>query len=347
MTVNFSPRVVEAMGFRELITQGSITARFIGVTVYEARGVAVPDGFSDAIGARVGGTDYKIAIAQSVNAGCRNLTEDDFTESEVEWCRQVNSNGPFVLIAVGPTEFFECREGRAMRNEDGSKTTFDSFPLFREALNALEQRVIPPALAAIACALNEPDRYVSTRRLGRASSGRCSDGTPIHDVRIEMKAEAYVSYPVDGTTLAGKLSEATEKAPRLNSRAARFFELGMGEDDQLKRFLYFFLAIEVETHAVFGRIDHQSQTTQLLRTELPPSPATLKLFSLKVAELKNLFDRFVWCASCVWTNLAEPDVALFKDLKAARDAIAHGKASEPPFGFARSAETLAQKILWR
>lgn len=348
MTITFSTDVMEAMGFREVVAQGAIVASFTSVTVYEARGIVVPDGFSDVVQARVTGADYRIAIAHSVNAGCRELTGDDFDESEVEWCERVKSNGPFVLIAVGPTEFFECRAGRIMRHEDGSMTSYDSFPHVREALSALEQRVIPPVLVAMTCALNEPDCYVELRKLERASSGRCSDGTSIHDIRIEGKAEAYVSRSLDGALLSGKLFSATDKAPKLNQRTARFFALGMEESDPLKRFLNFFLALEVETHAVFGRIDHQAQATQLLSgAGAQSSTATLSLIGLQVANLKNLFDRFVWCASCVWTDLAETDIALFKELKSARDEIAHGRASEPPPGFARSAEILAQKILWR
>lgn len=336
------------MGFREVVAQGAIVASFTSVTVFEARGIVVPDGFSEAARARVAGADYRIAISHGVNAGCRALIGDDFDESEGEWCERVKSNGPFVLIAVGPTEFFECHAGRIMRHEDGSVTSYDSFPHVREALRAMEQRVIPPALAALTCALNEPDRYVELRKLQRASSGRCSDGASIHDIRIEGKAEVYVSRSLDGTTLSGKLFSATEKAAKLNPRTAKFFALGMEESDPLKRFLNFFLALEVETHAVFGRIDHQAQATQLLSGgESPSFSATLSLIGLQVANLKNLFDRFVWCASCVWTDLSEADITLFKDLKAARDEIAHGRASEPPSGFARSAEIFAQKILWR
>ena len=335
------------MGFREVIAQGAVVASFMSVTVYEARGIVVPDGFSHAVQARVAGSDYRIAIAQSVDAGCLALIGDNFVESEAEWRNRVKSNGPFVLIAVGPTDFVECIAGRLMRCEDGSITTYDSFPHVREALCALEQRVIPPALVAMTCALSEPDCYVAFRKLERASPGRCPDGSQVHDIRIDVKAEAYVSRPLDGTVLAGKLFDAITKAPKLNQRAARFFALGVSEDDQLKKFLYFFLALEVETHAVFGRIDHQSQTARLLTGSFPPSATTLSLLGSQVAALGNLFDRFDWCAACTWTDLAETDIALFKELKSARDAIAHGKASEPPTGFARSAEVLARKILWR
>jgi hypothetical protein len=338
---------MEAMGFREVVAQGAIVASFMSVTVYEARGITLPEGFAQAMKAQVAGADYRIAIAESVNAGCQALTGDDFDESEPDWRKRVKSNGPFVLIAVGPTEFVQCSAGRLMRHEDGSITTYDSFPHLRAALRNLEDRVIPPALAAATCALNDADRYVALRKLERASSARCADGTSLHDIRIDVKAEAYVSRALDDVTLKKELSDVVKRAPKLNQRAARFFTLGVGEDDHLKRFLYFFLALEVETHAVFGRIDHQAQISQLFSGAVLQGATTLNLVGSQVAALTNLFDRFVWCAACTWTGLPEADIALFKELKTARDAIAHGRASEPPLGFARSAEILAQKILWR
>ncbi|MCQ1548740.1 MAG: hypothetical protein NOF05_07950 [Candidatus Accumulibacter phosphatis] len=345
MTVTLTTYAIEAMGFREVVAQGDLAASFFSVTVYEARSITVPTGFSQALQARVAGANYRVAIAQSVNAGCRALTGDDFDESETDWCKRVKSNGPYVLIGVGPTDFFGCTAGRLMRHKDGTVTTYDSFPHVRDALRSLEQRVIPPVLAAVTCALNEPGRYVSLRKLERASSGRCLDGTPLHDIRLDVKADVYVSHSLDQIALCQKLVDATAKAPALNQRAARFFALGVGEDDQLKRFLYFFLALEVETHAVFGRIDHETQTTTLLSGVT--STSTAKLIEAQVASLGNLFDRFVWCAACIWRDLAEEDITLFKELKGARDAIAHGRESEPPAGFARSAEILAYKILWR
>lgn len=335
------------MGFREVVAQGAITASFMSVTVYEVRGITLPEGFAHAVEARVAGADYRIAIAQSLNDGCKNLTGDDFDESEPEWRKRVKSDGPFFLVAVGPTDFIECSAGRLMRHEDGSVATYDCFPHVRTALRAIEDRVIPPALAAATCALNEPDRYVALRKLDRASSARCLDGTSLHDIRFDVKAEVYVPRLLDAVTLLNKLSDVIKRAPKLNQRAARFFALGLAEDDQLKRFLYFFLALEVETHAVFGRIDHGLQTARLLSSTASPSPTTLNLVCVQVAALTNLFDRFAWCSACTWTDLTETEIALFKELKSARDAIAHGRVSEPPAGFALAAESLARNILWR
>lgn len=348
MTATFSTYALEAMGLRDLINRGSLAASFMSVTVYEARGITLPDGFANGRQARVAGADYRISLAKSVNAGSQCLIGDDFAESEPDWLKEVKAAGPFVLIAVGPTNFIECEAGRMMRMPDGSITTYDSFPSLRETLKSLEDRVLPPVVATLTLALNEPDRYVALRKLARASAGRTPDGTTVHDIRLDVRAELTASRALGDKQAIEVLDASIERAPRLHQRAAKYFALGAAEDDQLKKFLYFFLSLEVETHAVFGRIDHASQLRgQLLRDGTsPPRPATADLIARDIAKLDNLFDRFVWCVTCAWPALVDDDIRLFKDLKIARDAIAHGRASEPPAGYARRAELLAHKILW-
>lgn len=347
MSTTFSTYAMEAMGFHEMIQQGAIVASFMSVTVYEARGISLPEGFADALEASIAGANYRIALARDVNVGCQALVGEDFSDAESDWCKKVNSNGPFVLIAVGPTDFFECNAGRLMRQTDGSFITYDSFPHLRETLKNLEHRVLPPVIAAVTCALNESDLNVVLRKLERASMGKCTDGTQIQDLRFDVKAHGYVSRSIDKEIISNRLIDVTKRAPTLNQRAARFLALGVTENDHLKRFLYFFLAIEVETHAVFSRIDHKMHTTQLLSGENTPSAATLRLLSSQVAASNTLFDRFVWCSACIWKDLLDADINLFKELKSARDAIAHGRSSEPPSGYDRKAEIIARKILWR
>jgi hypothetical protein len=348
MTATLTSYALESMGFRDLITRGSLAASFMSVTVFEARGITLPEDFADAREARVAGANYRVALCKYVNAGCRRLIGEDFAESESEWRKEVKATGPFVLIAVGPTDFIQCEAGRMMTMSDGSITTYDSFPGLRDTLRSIEDRVLPPVVATLTLALNEPDRYVALRKLARASAGRTTDGTTVHDIRLDVRAELTVSRSLEEARAVEILDASIKRAPKLHQRAARYFALGTAEDDQLKKFLYFFLSLEVETHAVFGRIDHaKGLRTQVLRDgPRSPRPSAADLITRDVAQWGNLFDRFVWCATCAWPNLADEDIKLFKALKNARDAIAHGRASEPPADFASKAELLAHKILW-
>lgn len=349
MTATFSTFALEAMGFRELLARGSLAASFMSVTIFEARGITLPDGYADARQGRVAGASYRIALSKSVNAGCQRLVGEDFAESEVEWLKEVKASGPFALVAVGPTDFIECELGRMMRLSDGSITTYNSFPGLRDTLRSLEDRVLPPVISTLTLALNEPDRYVALRKVARASAGRTGSGVTVHDIRLDMSAELTVSRAISDTSAVEILDVSISRAPKLHQRAARYFALGTAEDDSLKKFLFFFLSLEVETHAVFGRIDHARKLRgNVLRGGASaPRPSAVDLISRDVSKWDNLFDRFVWCATCVWSGLADDDIRLFKDLKSARDAIAHGRTSEPPAGFARQAELLAHKVLWR
>jgi hypothetical protein len=162
-----------------------------------------------------------------------------------------------------------------MREPSGNLTTYDGFPRLRETLRGLEQRVLPAVYAALSCALSAPGRMVSLRKLARASVGRNSEGTQVHDIRIEMNADAYVSRSLDTNALLDALASATSRAPSLNPRAAKFFWLGIGEDDKVKRFLYFFLALEIQTHAAFARIDHEKAVTSILSSTARPSPKAI------------------------------------------------------------------------
>lgn len=344
---SFSVAIMEAMGFREEVRAGDLVASFMSVTVYEVRGVVMPKGYAKASQSRMNGVEYRVALAESVNDGCQAIIGDDFDESEESWRKTVQSNGPFALVGVGPTEFLPCSAGRVMRNPNGGLITYDLFSEQRKTLRELECRVLPPISVALSCALGgKLDRTISLRKLARVSEGRTADEVRIHDIRMDVRLEAHASHPLESNALSESLAVAARRAPSLNSRAAKFFWLAASEEDQLKRFLYFFLAMEIQTHATFKRLDHEKALTNFLHPSKQSRPNPLVLIHDQIASLVNLLDRFVWCAACVWRHLSESDVGRFRELKKARDRIAHGETSKPPEGFALSAQLLAQKVLW-
>lgn len=346
MSLTLSNQLMQAMGFREFAESETISASFSSITVFEARGITLGEGTTEVSQGIVAGANYRLAVGSSVNTACSALIADVFAENEEEWKQDNKSQGPFILVLIGPTQEHICGTGRIKKERDGSVTTYDCFPSVRVELSQLESRALPPIISGLTCVLNEENYYVVLRKLARVSFGRTASGVLVHDIRMQLQAELHTAYRLEAQALSAKLESAREVTSSLNAKAARFFALGLAEEDQLKRFLYFFLALEVETHAVFGRIDHASELCKLLSEEGAHGQATTKLLEKQVDSLKNLYDRFVWCAKCVWVELNETDVSQFKLLKGARDDIAHGSTSEPPAGFARQAELLARKVLW-
>lgn len=346
MTLRLSEAAMKAMGFRPLEEGEEIAATFSSISVFEVRGITLAPETTVVSSGIAAGVKYRLAASSSVNTGCIALIDDTFVEDEEEWKREIKSQGPFILVLIGPTSEQNCISGHVKTEEDGSTTTYDCFPGLRAELAQFESRALAPILSALTCTLNEAARYVALRKISRASFGRSPVGAVVHDTRIEMSAEAYALHTLDTEQLSEKLDLAMSLALTLNPKASRFFALGLAEQDQLKRFLYFFLALEVETNAVFGRIDHSGALMKLTDRTASCGQSTVTMLLAQVKELKNLYDRFVWCAACAWPRLNDGDIAQFKTLKKARDDIAHGTISEPPPGFAHSAELLAHKILW-
>ena len=345
MTVTLSAEVMRAMGFRPVETGESITASFSSVSVYEARGIALQAGTTEGASGTIAGVNYHIAVGAGLNDTCMALANDVYVEGEDDWKKERGCSGPFVLIQLGPTQPYTITTGQIKTENDGSTTTFDSFPRLRSDLANFEAAALPPLLTSLTCLLGGPDRHVELRKIDRASTGRTDAGQVLHDVRLQFSGTAFVSQGLPAPQLAASLQAATTLAPQLNTKAARFFALGVGEDDELKKFLYFFLALEVQTHAVFGRIDHAGAIQTLTNPALPPKPSAVALLQRQADQLRNLYDRFVWCAACAWSGIDDADVAQFKKLKTARDDIAHGSASEPPPSYATLAKQLAKKVL--
>jgi hypothetical protein len=345
MAVTLSAELIRAMGFRPFDAGESISASFASISVYEARGIALQSPTPEVAAGTVGAANYRVAVGAKLNETCHALAGDIYVEDEAAWTKEKGTCGPFLMILLGPTQLYTITEGQIKTEKDGSATTFDSFPGLQSDLASLEARALPPLVTSLTCRLVAPHEYLELHKLDRASAGRTASGQILHDIRLEVFGHAYVSRSLTPDALSAGLKGAAALAPRLNTKAARFFALGMSEEDDLKKFLYFFLALEVETHAAFGRIDHAQALRKLLDPAAPPIPTAVALLQRQAHQLRNLFDRFVWCAACAWTGATDADVEQFKSLKAIRDDIAHGTIAGPPAGSAQKAQQLARKVL--
>ena len=345
MTVSLSVELMRAMGFRPLAADESITASFVSLSVYETRGIALQSSVPLMTAGLVAGVSYSIGIGASLNETCQALTGDGYVDDIDAWLKEKGTNGPFLLLQIGPTSGYTVTTGQVKTESDGSLTTYESFPTLRTDLAALEAVALPRLVASLSCSLAAPDQYLELRKLDRVSVGQTDNGHTVHDIRIVATGSGYGSRSTPPEELAAGLQESVALVPRINIKAARFFMLGLAEEVDLKKFLYFFLALEIETHAVFGSIDQGRALQQLLDPALTPLPAVLVLLKRQTDQIRNLFDRFVWNAACAWTGVTEADVQQFKQLKTARDDIAHGTLTEPPGGYSGQAQQLARKLL--
>jgi hypothetical protein len=341
--VNLSAAAIEAMGFRPFGPESPIRATFYSVHIYHAQGIVAEAGTLIPLQGAVGDIAYKAALGSSVNDIAGVLLGDKYTDDEETWSCEHRCRPPYLMVQLGPTVSREVFEGYIME-ANGNLITYNCFAGAQEELSRLESRVIPSLLSALDCVFGTRHPPVSFPKVDRIWFGITEAGRTLQDVRVVASGTGYVSSRVPPEEVATLLANAGVLAGRMNAKITRFFHLALEESDPLKRFLYFFLSIEIATHATFASIDHSASLAavllapQRLRMSLP------RLFGTQREKWTALRDRFIWCVLCSWTHLTDDDVDAFGRLKAVRDKIAHGSIAAPPTNAVREVQSLAARL---
>jgi hypothetical protein len=321
---------LESMGFRRLEVGESVSASFHSLHTYELQGIKL-NGNDDVVRSHgiSSGVPYEVAIGISVNALTRSIMNDDLAEDEEEWQKIHKCQPPFVLIHIGPTKE-HAMTGEFIKFEGPTITTYESFIPARVELQEMEAAVIPNVVSALTCSLGLARSHLKLRKLSSDAFGITSSGMVLYDFRIEMRASLYASDQLELTEVNAKLQYANDLVEAINPKVSKFFFLALEEEDPLKRFLYFFLAIERQTHFVFSSVDHDRYLSDLIQSPERIRESSTIFFQKQREHWKSLQDRFVWCALSIWTHLSDDDIETFKRLKKVRDKIAHGEITEPP-----------------
>jgi hypothetical protein len=343
MAVMFSEEVMRAMGFRPFDAGETVCARFTHLTVFAVEGFTVAS--TDVATVAVKGHVCKLAVAPKVNDACQAMLSEDYAADESDWEKEHKCSGPYVLVAVGPTEEFVANAGRLKDEADGILTTYDCFPDARAVLRDLANEVIPELVTALTCSFFTPGRHFRLRSVDVSSFGTTREGRTVHDLRITMSAFGFDATAITPETVRAGLLGLAAQVPKLNTKVARFFKLAMFEEDDLKRFLYFFLALEVTTHAAFVSVDHPASIRSLVPAASLAGMSAAALLQRHTDSMKNLRDRFVWCALCAWSSVSDNDILEFKRLKDIRDAIAHGSINTPSSAEVIALQALTVKVL--
>jgi hypothetical protein len=334
-----STAAFESMGFRDEV---AIEATFHSVNVYSLSGVECsPSTLEHTAGRTMNGNSYQIAIGFSVNEICKKLLGDTLVEDETKWAEERRCSSPYLLVeaATSPAK----RIGRA-KDEAASITTYDMFSAEKAALSKVEEDVLPRAVTAVSKLLQTAaDRCVATH-ITREVFGLTSSSRPVHDIRFSLSATASTSRHVSEETIRLVVEEAPQLGNQLDPKVATFLRLAKEEHDPLRRFLFFFLAVEIETHRTFAAIDHPSKASGVLDSSLPNYEIAASFLQGQPERLKNLKDRFIWCAMFAWPGMTTADIEGFAQLKSVRDRLSHGEITTPPPDAVASIETLALKL---
>jgi hypothetical protein len=343
MTISVSEHFLEAMGLRSLSPSRPLAAMYHSLHVYEVQGFTLEAPSLEPISGAVAGLVYTLSVGSSLNAICLSLVQDDYTNSEEEWQKERRCTPPYLVVHLGPTAQHESIVSHA-KEEGREITTYDSFPAAKAELKVVEDKILPPLLSALTCTFSSNASAVRFLPIDRAVFGITPDGRTVHDFRLLGSASGSVSSKLEAAQIERRLASGVNIASAMNPKVARFFQLALDEDDPLKKFLYFFLAIEIETHATFKKIDHATNLSVLITAPDRVAVSTQDFFDGQRQRWTNLGDRFVWCVLCVWTHLCDADVEEFRRLKRIRDDIAHGSIATPPNSAVAGAGKLAGKL---
>ena len=334
------------MGFVEMAPDSHLRAAFRSLRVFEVKGFTLEAAAVQLASGLVDGNSYQLAIAGSVNGACRGLVSDDLTDDEEAWTDARGCEPPYALLLVGPTGMHEC-QGTYAKREEGVITTYDGFGSARDELLCIEGRVVPAVLSALTVAFASKAVRIRFRTLDRELLGQAPDQSPVRDVRIGGSGTASLTHRLQPADIAESLLVAGQVASSLDAKVSEFLHLAFSEHDPLKTFLFFFLAIEVQTHATFRAINHDACLTSSVNAAARLETATRELFRVRADRVKTLVERFTWCSMCVWTHIDDTDVAGLRMIKKVRDRIAHGVISVPDTVALAEAERLAAKLQQR
>ena len=331
----------EELGYSLLDESESIEGIFFALHLYSVRGLIAP---SEAIisshtqdegGVRFGiGSDYDELASL--------LTGLSIGEDREQWKEVKRTKQPFLMLQIGPSKRYSALCGHYKRLDGQIIYEPKMFECGHREIKTKAEKLTNKALTAISCSISpSQDLYLDhlrTYHFGKTESGevlvQCPQAHAVIESVIGMESEQ----------LQSALDKAISQTTSIDSRSGHLLGLGLTERDAVKRFLFFFLAIETEINRVFKSVS-PSAFAEVFRSPLVASTSDL-VHELVTGRNNDLLVKFFWCMMSVLPHLTSEDLAAFKKLKKIRDDIAHGSFQGlPEQGDAEKAYRLATHIL--
>lgn len=335
---------LELTGFKKIPEEASIVAKFYGLHVYKTGGLSLADDTSPLFSWGLDGTEFQFAFGNNLNSVCRLLTNDDFSDDLETWEKEKECQPPYLVVLLGPTPPHTATNCWTKR-ESETLLTYEAFLNARADLRATKSAILPRFLTGLACEFQKSLGVIGFDFVHSTAFGVTDQGENVHDLGLSVFGRGTVTVNIDDAALSDGMASAKSIAEQVNYKAAKFFEQGMREKDELKAFLFLFLSMETTTHKTFNRIDHKAHIESLFQPDDRIAPEARALFEIRKEFMKDLTPRFIWCATCVWKGISSDDISEFKSLKKVRDDIAHGKVISPEYCDVERARKLAQRVL--
>lgn len=336
---------LESFGFNKFEEEHSIEVKFHSLNVYEIKGITQdcesvihPENIKHIT------PEISLSIGVSLNDICNVLTDGKFAEDEEEWNKEKNTNPPYLMVLTSLPDAEICKTGY-VKNEPEHLLTHDCFTNSKEGLLQLEKEKTYPFVTALSAHLSSSDHIISFIPIAREVFGISKENQHVRDCKITDHFEASISKPYLLSDFKSCIEAAFATSTKIHPKVGYFFDLAVREKDILKKFIYYFLVLEVHTHQVFKTLDYESSFSSLntIPDRIKSQGSSLLLTYQK--EARNLAQRFIWCALLAWKDITDDDINLFKMLKKTRDRIYHGEEVDIKSLPVNEAQKLALKMI--
>jgi hypothetical protein len=326
--LNLSTGLLRSMGFENFEENNSLEATFHSINIYQIRGIADTSEFlKNPEPQKMVTTEIAIAIGSNLNEICNTLTGDKWADDEDEWKKEKNIHPPYLMVLTNLPGSYICKSG-FIKQEEEKFITYSCFTEEKEKLAKFEKEKSYPIITALSALLSNEKDIVTFHPVEKIIYGLTLDGRQIHDFLLTGHGEISTARKFQLSEISKAIDTAFKVGKKLHYKVGYFFDLATKEKDSLKRFLYYFLVLEVHTNQIFKTLDYSSKSSSFEAINKLPNrieKETAALFQSYQKDAKNLTHRFIWCSLLAWNDVTDEDIQLFKDLKKFRDQIFHGE----------------------
>lgn len=310
-----------ALGYKSCDQAEQITVKMSSLTIYRIDGMRFMSSNQPAwqLSVTCHG-DMKFTMGKDINSMCNALIGHDYTDDEQEWLNNNGGNALFLMVVVTNPQSTTTVVDVWKKGPHGEIRTYDTFTQSKEIVKTLEQKQIPPILTALTIKLSEPTYPVTIREKNRFNFGITDSGNLLFDSRVISTATISSTRAVPEANMPTLVNEAVLLQTRLQPNICHFFNLATDEMDPLRKFLFMYWVLELQTNLTFSQLTNTAHQNYPARLQT----ATQKIHKNKGWE-KQIRQQFIWCAIERWIGIDDVDFSTFESVKDVRDNISHGK----------------------
>jgi hypothetical protein len=324
--LGLSPKLIEAMGYKEHHEDDVLIAKYGVLNVYTLQGIHL-DEDDTAINTKkfTFGENCTLAISQSINKASQLLTGENYTdESEETWLSQQKAVPPFMLIYFKENKERKLQGGFRQEDESYIHTYDAEFDEDSEVIK-WEKQKLPSIITSLTVHFSTLKNQVKFIHVDKSFFGKTKNGKTVFNTKFSMSGELIFPVIKKTNDLALNIKSSYDLYSQLNEKSSRHIYAALGETDRLKKFINYFLFIERFTHSQYKKLSGNYEISPIFNIPERLNDTGLEFFKSCQENAKNLSQRFHWCALLVWDNIDNQDIKNFKKVKSIRDKISHGE----------------------